>query len=386
MNVLDISGYLNKCSACGACISVCPLKAIEFAADNEGFLYPSVDKRRCIDCGQCVDVCNINKCNSNISVLDIKIAYSLSEATRIESSSGGIFALLSNEILKSNGIVYGVAFNGMAHAAFYTDTNTIRLERLMKSKYVEAIDNNSFEKVKCQLDSGMTVLYSGTPCKIMGLKNFLKRDYDNLITVDFKCHGKPSGYLLREVIKQEEMISGQRCIDVSFREKPKGWRKQVIIFYFEDGTRKIYDSSHYYYYYYFLHNYSLRRSCFGCECYRSHMSDITLADHWSVNKEFDDDKGISTIYINSKKGEKLIEKIQEKIMVVDDKGSVFSNDVYAHSFGKGYELKKRNQFYDSLNKYGVEYMKDRGYQKILKYDDKMNKLKNILVKLKHKIK
>ncbi len=160
--------------------------------------------------------------------------------------------------------------------------------------------------MKRQLDHERTVLYCGTPCKIQGLYSFLGHDAPNLYTIDFMCHGKPSAGFLSDVIRDEEKAVGGECVDVTFREKIKGWRKQVIAFYFLESSPVIYESSDFYYYYYYLHNYSLRKSCVNCKYYSGHKADITLSDYWSIPKNEDDDKGMSLAYINTEKGKKLL--------------------------------------------------------------------------------
>lgn len=47
----------SNCCGCSACFSICPVNAITMKQDEEGFLYPSVDKKKCIKCYQCMKVC-----------------------------------------------------------------------------------------------------------------------------------------------------------------------------------------------------------------------------------------------------------------------------------------------------------------------------------------
>lgn len=50
-------GCEKNCCGCTACYSICPIDAIEMIENNEGFLYPKIDKNRCIRCHQCERVC-----------------------------------------------------------------------------------------------------------------------------------------------------------------------------------------------------------------------------------------------------------------------------------------------------------------------------------------
>ena len=44
----------EKCTACGACVEVCPVEALKLVDDKA-----KVDPDVCIDCGTCVDECPV---------------------------------------------------------------------------------------------------------------------------------------------------------------------------------------------------------------------------------------------------------------------------------------------------------------------------------------
>lgn len=385
MNITMQDSFIECCTSCGACMSICPVDAIDIIENSEGFLYPSVDSNKCLNCGACLKVCSIGKIMTPIEPLTTKAGYAQSEVVRKQSSSGGIFALVSEEVLKEGGVIYGVVFEGNEHKAFYDCTDNISLESLMKSKYVEAYDPTGFKKVKEDLDSGRKVLYSGTPCKVAALKKYLRNDYPNLFTIDFKCHGRPSPRLLMDVIKEEEHISGKNCIGVTFREKIKGWRHLVIAFYFDNGGKVVYDASHYYYYYYFLHNYSLRKSCFTCEYYHCHASDLTLADYWNAPKDIDDDLGISAVFVNTCKGVEMLNSISDKMVFVKD-NNILPSSVFAHSKEKGYNMKKRDRFFDDYKKRGIAFIRESKYKNILRIEGIRLAILRTVVRLKKTLK
>ena len=384
MNILETKDFFEKCTACGACVKKKKKNAISFVSDAEGFIFPTIDHDNCLNCGACNRVCQLSHNLQPSCVKNTKIGYSKSSIVRESSSSGGLFYELAKYILSQDGVVFGVVFNGEKQCAEYSSTNQTTLDELMKSKYVEAVDEHDvFSEVKEILSSGKLVLFSGTPCKVAGLKLYLKKEYPNLFTVDFKCHGRPSSSFLRDVIKVEESIVGSRCINTTFREKIKGWRTQVIKFYFDDGNSREYLSSHYYYYY-FLHNYSIRKSCVNCNLYRLHQSDITLADCWGIDEKYDDDKGMSSIIINTPKGDDLINKISSSISYIDCDYNM-PNEKYAHTRKRGYSLRKRDSFYSSLNRYGIDYIRSTRYSK----DTRRDKIKGLALKriaiIKHAI-
>lgn len=72
-------------------------------------------------------------------------------------------------------------------------TETIEgLAAFRGSKYVQSRIEDNYMKAEKFLKEGRKVLFSGTPCQIAGLKKFLRKEYDNLLTVDLICHGVPS--------------------------------------------------------------------------------------------------------------------------------------------------------------------------------------------------
>ena len=185
---------LNKkdCCGCSACVQKCPKQCISLKEDNEGFLYPQVNQQECISCGICKKVCPIINPNEKRTPLQIYAAINKNEEIRRQSSSGGIFTLLSEEILKEGGVVFGARFDENWEVKHDYTENVKGLVNFRGSKYVQSRIEDNYKKVETFLKQGRKVLFSGTPCQIAGLKRFLSKEYDNLLTVDFICHGVPS--------------------------------------------------------------------------------------------------------------------------------------------------------------------------------------------------
>lgn len=303
----------HKCCGCTACVSVCPKKCISLSEDTEGFLYPVVDSVKCIDCGFCELVCPVlHPVNNGIEPL-VYAAINNDESVRLQSSSGGIFTFLAESVLDRGGVVFGACFDQNWNVVHdYTETKE-GLARFRGSKYVQSHVGNSFTQVKSFLDSGREVLFSGTPCQVAGLKNYLRKPYSNLLTVDLVCHGVPSPevwkkYLQETVsraygIKKKKVVNfGDYISDISFRAKDKGWKKYNIKIIFRNGKVEMMPFSENPYMNVFLSDLSLRPSCYACptKLHRA-QSDITLADFWGVNEikpDIDDDKGCGLILIN----------------------------------------------------------------------------------------
>lgn len=306
----------HKCCGCTACASICPQSCISMYADREGFLYPIVDFVKCINCGLCEKVCPVLHPKKNETEPLVYAAINNDEAIRMQSSSGGIFTLIAESVLDRGGVVFGACFDRNWNVIHdYTETKE-ELAKFRGSKYVQSKVGISFTLVKKFLDSGREVLFSGTPCQVAGLKNFLHKSYSNLLTVDLVCHGVPSPevwekYLQKNIYNvygirnnKAAISPGDYISDISFRAKDKGWKRYNVKIAFRNGQMEMIPFFKNPYMNVFLSNLSLRPSCYACPAKLHNMqSDITLADFWGINKinpDIDDDKGCGLILIHCK--------------------------------------------------------------------------------------
>jgi coenzyme F420-reducing hydrogenase beta subunit len=350
--VIDIQDKEN-CCGCEACVQICPQGCIHFEEDEEGFRYPKVDKEKCIGCNKCEKVCPILKCKEKETEdIEAFVAYILDEDIRIASSSGGIFTVLAQSILEEGGVVFGAALDGENQVNHIAVTKEKELEKLRGSKYVQSRINNTFSEVKDMLGEGKKVLFSGTACQIAGLKQYLGKEYENLLTIDVLCHGVPSPKVWEKYLKEKEKNNNGIAKQINFRNKYHGWKKFSMEIIFDNA--KSYRKEFYYDYFMklFMSNICFRKSCYACRFKDlSRPSDITLGDCWAIENympELNDDKGISIVLIQTSKGEKIFNQISKKIkmrQVEVEKALPPSSDsrksVKCHS--------KRNEFFEKLN-------------------------------------
>lgn len=293
-----------QCVGCGACAQICGVKCITMTEDHEGFLYPVADKNSCTNCGLCEKVCPVLFQQKEAAPLKKYAAKNREETIRNESSSGGVFTLLAEKVITQGGIVFGVRFNEkweLIHA--FTD-NIEELALFRGSKYVQSRMGDCYLEAKEFLKQGRKVLFSGTPCQIAGLRLFLKKEYENLLAVDFICHGTPSPGVW--AIHKNQSVGLDSIKKISFRDKSDGWRAYSLRIETSRETI-LQDLKTNPYLIGFQQNLYLRPSCYQCpaKSFKS-RSDITLADFWAVKKylpEIDDNKGVSLITTNSEKGE-----------------------------------------------------------------------------------
>lgn len=305
----------DACVGCYACYSICPVSAITMQEDMEGFRYPRIDKDKCIQCGACNRVCpGLNPIKLPIdSEPETWAAISNDNITREQSSSGGIFQLLAESVLRKDGIVFGAAFDEKWEVSHAFVEKFQDIEKLRVSKYLQSRIEDGYKKAKAELDKGREVLFVGTPCQTIGLKNFLKKDYNNLTLVDFICHGVPSPAVWRNYLK--ERVGNLNAIRrISFRDKNLSWERFLLSFLLKNNNKYLAaDQNEDLYLRGFLHNLYLRPSCYHCQfCRKNRPVDITLADFWGVKNvmpEMYDEKGTSLLFAHSEKGRKLVQQL-----------------------------------------------------------------------------
>ena len=308
----------SKCCGCTACKSICPQKAIEMKEDEEGFLYPSINMDKCVNCGLCKKVCPVLNKNNNLKEQHAFIFQNKDDLIRRQSTSGGAFSAIAEEIINKNGIVFGAIFDeefNVVHKGIETKED---LWRFRNSKYVQSDLRNTFLEAKINLDKNRWVCFSGTSCQIEGLKKFLGKDYDKLILVDVVCRAVPSPLIWRKYLKLRK-TQIKNIKKIYFRDKIYGYKYSNLSIYDSNDLQKPsykngVESDPYLRA--FFSNICDRPSCYTCQFKkRNRESDITLWDCFDVekyNKKFDDDKGTTRILTNSEKGYKFIKKLKQK--------------------------------------------------------------------------
>lgn len=302
----------KNCCGCSACANICPKQCISMLADTEGFLYPHIDKSRCIDCNLCETVCNHVSPFENREPIKVLAAMNMDDDIRLSSSSGGLFYSIAVNIINQGGIVFGARFDEDWQVVIdYTDT-VEGIKNFMGSKYIQSRIANAYNDAKRFLTEGRQVLFSGTPCQIAGLHKFLRKQYNNLLSIDFICHGTPSPKVWEMYLKN--IITANNSIQsISFRNKVNGWKRLHFSIEYNESNKIVSlcsSADQNQYMKAFLSDLILRPSCSSCKAKScSSQSDITLADFWgiwNVNPEMYDNKGTSMLLINTEKGLKTL--------------------------------------------------------------------------------
>lgn len=307
-----------QCCGCSACFNICPKNAIIMKEDDKGFKYPFIDKDKCINCKLCEKVCPIINSEKIKNEPKAYACINKDDEVRRESSSGGIFTLLAEEIIELHGIVFGAAFDENFNVTHIGVDNKENLKKLRGSKYLQSDIGESYRQAKENLLKGKYVLYTGTPCQIEGLKSYLQNDYENLFTQDIICHGVPSKKVWQSYLKYSKKEENEKIKSVNFRNKKDSWENYALnieysnYHYNKNHNDDLYMKA-------FLQDVTLRDSCYRCSFKKyNRISDVTLADFWGISKinpSLNDHKGISLVIINSEKGKKLLEKIKNKCII-----------------------------------------------------------------------
>lgn len=369
--MLDLTNR-SMCSGCTACKNICPCNAIEMIEDEEGFKYPQINKQVCINCGLCKKVCStLNSKEEQKDFPKTYAVYNKNEKIRMLSSSGGIFTEIAEIIIKNNGVVFGVIFDENFDVIHEEISDIKDLEKIRGSKYVQSDLNNTYKRAKIYLENGKQVLFTGTPCQIEGLYNYLGKDFENLYTQDLICHGVPSKKIWRKYLKyRKQKDNNTNLKNMSFRNKEQhGWNNYELFFQYEDCKNVYIDHNEDMYMKIFLSDVALRPSCYECKFKKKHrIADITLADFWGINNvipDMNDEKGTGLLFINTSKGEKIFNKIIDKIeyKVVDFETVI----KYNKSMTQSADIKKRNKRIFECSNFDE-------MVKLMNYQEKINRL------------
>ena len=364
----------EACCGCEACVQICPKACISLKEDEEGFWYPHVDVSKCVDCKLCEQVCPVLHQEEPTRPLHIYAAKNKNEEIRLNSSSGGIFTLLAEDVLRRGGVVFGARFNqewNVVHAYVQREEE---LADFRGSKYVQSRIGDAYRSAESFLKAGREVMFVGAPCQIRGLKLYLRKDYPNLLAVDFVCHGVPSPKMwrtyLNEIIAHQgdgknsvlsHPVKFRRVERINFRSKSKGWKKYSFALTLSEATAEgekntvLLSSVNYENAYMkaFLDDLCLRPSCYHCPCKRfKSRSDLTLGDYWwigNVDVSFDDDKGCSIVYANSDKGDMLLRKTEAEMFHTDSERDI--KEAYLFEGAVSYSARKnknRAAFFEGL--------------------------------------
>lgn len=232
-----------------------------------------------------------------------------------QSSSGGIMSVVANWIFEKGGIVFGAAFIDNYSEIHHIRVDSVdELSKLRKSKYVWSDYVSCFDELEDTLKCGMPVLFIGTPCQCMSIKNKFGK-YKKLFLLDFFCHGTLEPYVfkkyidgLNDTVKYVDFRHERHGDSQNFTFYIAGEKNKVLVE--EDYNSNLLTSL-------FVNSCGLRTGCFHCSlCTKKHVSNVTMGD-----VEFDDmarrhgfeKKHLSIVSINDEIGMKFFDESKQKM-------------------------------------------------------------------------
>lgn len=342
-NLPEILNLNDNCYGCGACAAICRKNCITMTEDDAGFLRPSINGEKCILCHACDRVCPAFHRFEEDQFVDVYGARASGDELLRNSSSGGIFGLLANQVLARNGIVVGAVFDDTMMVKHVVISSYDDLDRARSSKYVQSsVGCEIYGCVKRALMENRDVLFSGTACQVAALRSYLGNlsKTKSLLLVEVVCHGVPSSKLWRMWKDWLEGQAASRLISATFRDKSTGWSSYSVIYRFANGRRIKHLGSDDWYMKAFLHDDALRPSCYSCRAKLHCGADLTLGDYWGIWQSHSHVRwgnGISAVIVRSKKGAKAIRDLQPAMnsFAADYNDVVKGNPALATSVSRG---------------------------------------------------
>lgn len=353
-----------ECCGCGGCRQVCPVSCISMTQMDDGFFYPEINQAICIHCDKCMDVCPFHQSNKALRACrsrDCFYGWHKNDVIRMQSTSGGAFSALAELFLENCGsFVYGALYDENWRVYHSGVNSRHRLDRLRQSKYIQSDLGDCYREIKDKLKHNRKVLFCGTPCQVNGLLLFLGKDDNNLLSVEFICHGVTSPAIFKTYIKHLEKNHCARVTKFRFRDKVTTGNILSLghtTIDFENGKRQSSECNLYLRGY--ISGLMQRKSCEKCPYaspYRS--ADITLGDFWGIEgiiPELEDEaqKGISLILGNTEKGHVFCETLSGKMHLIRTEVAYAFNGINKQLEKPVQSHKKKQQFQNDLKKLGM---------------------------------
>ena len=349
------------CTGCTACMHSCPINAIIMESDKEGFLYPKINYEICISCKKCEMICSQK--NTKIKNTQPEKVYAVrhkDENIRLNSSSGAAFTALSDYILSIGGVIYGVMYNESLEVVHCRATDTKTRNLFRGSKYVQSRLDDTFYKVKHDLLNKIPVLFTGTGCQIQGLKDYLElsfSDLNDLFLCEILCHSGPSPLIWNEHLNLLQSKHKSKLVNYKHKSKIAGWHKHIEQAFFENGKYDYKSILSQNFKELFYSNLINRPCCDKCIFTGlNKVGDITIGDFWGIEKfhpEFDDNKGVSMILINTSQGNYLFNNSKNYLNIIE---STYTEAFYMNHSKPSKAGPKRALFWASYEKYGYMYV------------------------------
>lgn len=345
------------CTGCGACAAACPQGCIEMRPDAEGFRQPVTDNTRCVRCRLCERVCPVRSRPALNRTPDGLAARHTDAGIRADSSSGGVFTALAEQVMARGGVVCAAKYDGDFSVVHDFARRPGELDRFRGAKYAQSRVEHCFPEIDALLRAGTPVLFAGTPCQTAGLAAYLGKPREGLILADMICHGVPSPKVWQSYLQERKELDAPESAlkSINLRSKQSGWSRYSysVEMTYQDGSRYLVPQGEDRYMRGFTENLYLRPSCERCGFKGlQRCSDVTLGDFWGIwdqHPEMDDNRGTSLLWLHSGKGRALWQAVAEQFesLPVSPEESVRCN---SSAVAASVPHPKRQAFFDAMGK------------------------------------
>lgn len=372
---------VDQCCGCGTCMNICPKQAISMKKNKEGFAYPIINEDLCINCDLCEKKCPVLNAKENNYPSYAKICRDKRNDVLKVGTSGSFTTSVMEYVFSKKGVVYGAIYdvdNIVRHVRCeLTDSELI--SKLPNSKYVQSDISGIFPKIKEDLGNGRYVLFVGTPCQCAGLSSYIGEN-NNLLKIDFACHGTPSPKLWAKEVEYLEKKFKSNISSVRFRNKTYGYHHSTLNVKFENGKEYNGSLRNDYYFRAFYEGYSSQKACFNCKFKNNYRyADFTLFECYNaseLNEEIiDDDRGYTSVILRSDKAVEILGELNNlEIYDCDINETLSTNGSKILNCTKMNE--NRDIFYDKIDDLTIDKMCSQFYKIGIK--------ENLIEFIKHK--
>ena len=273
------------------------------------------------------------------------------------SSSGGVFWNFAENIINNHhGICYGAKFDSDFSVVHGRADNLLDAEKFRGSKYLQSDMKDVYQSILIDLKNGQTVLFSGTPCQVAAVKKIVPTTLlDNLVLVEFLCHGVPSPKIFKDYLDFQKQKYRSDISDVKFRGKKLKNSVQDMYIKFISGKEYKSFGTQDIFYKLFLNEYIIRPSCANCHFANGdRQADVTISDYWGEQKNIPDNfhnkSGLSCVFINTDKGEKCWQESMKNLIIAESDIFICSQVTLKHPVPMS---KNRNGFWELYLKQGL---------------------------------
>ena len=362
---------IDQCCGCGACAQACPKAAITMETAADGYLYPVIDGDKCIGCKLCQKKCQyIGEPVRPETVQDMDIYAAHGNAEELDgSASGGLFYVAAKEILQRGGVVFGCQYNDDM-AVVHTAAESLEQVRPMRnSKYVQSAIGDTYKQAERHLKEGRPVLYSGTPCQIAGLYNYLGRDYEGLLTMDLICMCVTPPKMFAEYLERLEREAGSKPTFFDFRDKSEGWGNRWNRIEFEDASKNcVMPSRENVYSRLFSSKHNTLATCRSCVYAKmERYADITVGDYWGIqdtDAKIDYRAGVTKVFVSTKKGRRFYVSLLPRIA---SEALPYETAVRPNLCGQSPNSEQWEAFRKDYAEQGYDYVMEKYFPECLTY-------------------